>query len=199
MISIEELKQNELYSLNNAKKIWESDHRGLDNIHVKCELENIANKLTNFDEYIKEVVARNAVVAQDTIASVGFSNFVKGATNFLEIKEDDPISSELHLQDIETYGSALAIGDNLVQKIYESYGFTDMLPTKKDIRLLEGEHASLNTNDINYISQSNELEREIVLAKKHRGENTQYFRTDAQVNAVFDNRNLALGQNRKSL
>lgn len=199
MISIEELKQNELYSLNNAKKIWESDHRGLDNIHVKRELENIANKLTNFDEYIKEVVARNAVVAQDTIASVGFSNFVKGATNFLEIKEDDPISSELHLQDIETYGSALAIGDNLVQKIYESYGFTDMLPTKKDIRLLEGEHASLNTNDINYISQSNELEREIVLAKKHRGENTQYFRTDAQVNAVFDNRNLALGQNRKSL
>lgn len=199
MISIEELKQNELYSLNNAKKIWESDHRGLDNIHVKCELENIANKLTNFDEYIKEVVARNAVVAQDTIASVGFSNFVKGATNFLEIKEDDPISSELHLQDIETYGSALAIGDNLVQKIYESYGFTDMLPTKKDIRLLEGEYASLNTNDINYISQSNELEREIVLAKKHRGENTQYFRTDAQVNAVFDNRNLALGQNRKSL
>ncbi|HIS39136.1 MAG TPA: hypothetical protein IAB45_06490 [Candidatus Onthousia faecavium] len=199
MISIEELKQNELYSLNNAKKIWESDHRGLDNIHVKRELENIANKLTNFDEYIKEVVARNAVVAQDTIASVGFSNFVKGATNFLEIKEDDPISSELHLQDIETYGSALAIGDNLVQKIYESYGFTDMLPTKKDIRLLEGEYASLNTNDINYISQSNELEREIVLAKKHRGENTQYFRTDAQVNAVFDNRNLALGQNRKSL
>lgn len=199
MISIEELKQNELYSLNNAKKIWESDHRGLDNIHVKRELENIANKLTNFDEYIKEVVARNAVVAQDTIASVGFSNFVKGATNFLEIKEDDPISSELHLQDIETYGSALAIGDNLVQKIYESYGFTDMLPTKKDIRLLEGEYASLNTNDMNYISQSNELEREIVLAKKHRGENTQYFRTDAQVNAVFDNRNLALGQNRKSL
>ena len=196
MISIEELKQNELYSLNNAKKIWESDHRGLDNIHVKRELENIANKLTNFDEYIKEVVARNAVVAQDTIASIGFTNFVKAPTNFLEIKEDDPISSELHLQDIETYGSALAIGDTLVQKIYESYGFTDTLPTKRVIYLLESEYASPSSDELNHI---NEVEREIVLAKKHRGENTQYFRTDAQVNEIFNKRNMALVQNRKSL
>lgn len=140
MISKEDLENYIQYRLDSNKKVWEADLRGTDNESVKYYLNRNQHQRENADELEKILIAHDAHAIVDLIARKRDRAFINGKmpTSVLDVKMDDPAIDKLlrsSYPEVER--------DEFVQMIYESYGFTEQLPTMREVKLLQSKVARM--------------------------------------------------------
>ena len=170
MKSFEEIRERELYLLNFKKNNWENDPRGLDDYWVKKVLDNIDVIEDNFDEYLKETIAFYAISEGETLKNSNIDFFGTYNGGYFNIQKDDTVAQRFDLENSIRQGIGNLTADDFAQSIYESYGYTEKLPTAKDIEKLEEARKSIDFNDPNYALKIAQIDKELMLARKHRGD-----------------------------
>ena len=137
------------------------------------KLNGLINVFDNYPEYIRQMIAHEAYEYVDMRTKFQINNY----SNLLNITKED---EESKLVDNVTFWDTEKV-DNAIQKIYESYGYTDTLPLK-EMRLLEDELE----NDKSYLDMdkfSQDIKRLKVL-KNYVGEyayDYSFFKTTEQI------------------
>lgn len=190
MVTIDEFKKRKYDELMNEKQIWESDPRGMDNTWVQSALESIASKLQKFDEYVKQSLVREIDGALEVISKVGFDAYENSVNNQLEIKREDSAVKLSGLANVTGYASAIGISGLALQNIYESFGYTEKLPTKLHIIELERKREMLDRTSPNFVLESNELDRQIAVARTQHGYGLNHtfvtLRTPQEISALYE-------------
>lgn len=140
MISKEDLEKYIQYCLDNNQRVWEEDSRGKENSNVKYYLNRNQHQRENADELEKILIVHDAHSIVDLIARKRDGAFINGKipTSVLDVKMDDPAIDKLlrsSYPEVER--------DEFVQMIYESYGFTEQLPTMREVKFLQSRVARM--------------------------------------------------------
>lgn len=190
MVTLDEFKKRKNDELMNEKQIWENDPRGINNQWVHQALEAIESKSKNFDEYIKQSLVKEIDGALEAISTIGFDAYENSVNNRLEIKREDSAVKLSGLANVTGYASAIGISGIALQNIYESFGYTEHLPTKLDIIQLERKREMLDRTSPNYDLESNELDRQIAIAKTQHGHGLNHtfvnLRTPQEINDLYE-------------
>lgn len=135
MRSKEELEQYIENCLEHNQSVWEADPRGRENQSVNTYLNRNQHQRENAEELQKILIAHDAHAIVDLIARKRDGAFRDGIipTSVLDVKMDDPAIDKLLRSSFPE-----AARDEFVQTIYESYGFTEQLPTMREVKLLQG-------------------------------------------------------------
>ena len=81
-----------------------------------------------------------------------------------------------------------AVYQDIIQKLYEYYGYTDILPSEFDIDKLKEQRDMIDITSPTYLYDSAQLDREIRIAEMRRGEGLNYafsFQTIQEVDEHF--------------
>ena len=185
MKTLNEIRESEISSIKKSQEIWKNDERGVDNYWVQQALNKYQNLLANFDEYIQRKVALNAINVVELVCKKGI-NSLRQSNNGFEIDKDDPMVKEFKINEINI--NEPAVYQDIIQKLYEYYGYTDILPSEFDIDKLKEQRDMIDITSPTYLYDSAQLDREIRIAEMRRGEGLNYafsFQTIQEVDEHF--------------
>ena len=162
MIKYEELEKQLKNRLLIEREIWAKSPTETG----KNEVAKIDNIFANFPEYVRQHIAKTArevVKIVSEKASRYLETKPTGEVDTLGIVPNDPILGLVNRG--IPYGTQQS--EEVIQKIYESFGYTDKLITLPELRKLEAElkHVDFDRDPQKY----SDINAEIEIAKNHAG------------------------------
>lgn len=165
----DDLKKELLHSLENKIRVWSGDTTGCSESVVKSELNSSNHVMENIDEATSIVTAKEAAHLLYLYAS----DQMHIAYNTRGIEKGDQIDNLLHsinVPKVTLLGLRnSSLYDEYVQKLYETMGYTTILPTHNEIKDIELEIEKLRATGADD-SAIIDLEEQLNLKKCALGE-----------------------------
>lgn len=155
MQTLEKLKEENLVILQKDLKYWEQCEMSP---AVANRINVIKNQIEHLDELVQIQIVHSTHHLIDLVCQhKDYKATMAGAIDF---KPDDDVVIALKSQAYPQIAR-----DNFVQMVYESYGYTDKLPTYDDIRSME---SSLKNSQLSQ-EEKEKLQSQIAFAKRKLG------------------------------
>ena len=165
MRTLEEIKKGILYELEVTKNSWSQADTSL----AQSQLEGVERIEENFDDYTKQRIAfecRTFVenYAKDNSLGLEINDHPSHINSFLQISKDEKIGK--YLNDNRSNLKFIPdLAEQTIQSMYESFGYTDKLATRKEIDDLQRQYSSLPIGS----EERDKLEKYIANEKRRSG------------------------------